>query len=210
MYLGLIVPAYGYAYFAPSIIQGLGHTSIRTQLLSVPPWACAFVMSMLVAIASDFFRHRFVFGLLPIAIAMAGFITLLVVHNHTKTQYAALFLAVMGAYSAMPILVCWFNTNLGGHQRRAVGTAWQVGFGNIGGIIAVYAFVAKDAPRYTKGYSICLAFICVSLIANCVYLFAVVHENHRRDAGQAKADATFTQDEKAHMGDLNPDYRYLL
>ena len=54
-----------------------------------------------------------------------------------------------------PIVVCWFNMNLGGHHRRSVGSAWQVGFGNIGGIIAVFAFVAADAPLYVKGYSIC-------------------------------------------------------
>lgn len=118
------------AYFAPSIIQGLGHSTIRTQLLSVPPWACAFALAMTTAIASDHFRHRFVFVLIPTAVALTGFLILLTVHDNTKLQYAALFLSAMGTYSAMPIIVCWFNTNLGGHHRRAVGTAWQVGFGN--------------------------------------------------------------------------------
>jgi hypothetical protein len=32
MYFGLIVPAYGYAYFSPSIIQGYGYSPIQTQL----------------------------------------------------------------------------------------------------------------------------------------------------------------------------------
>ena len=32
----------------------------------------------------------------------------------------------MGTYTAMPIVVCWFNMNLGGHHRRSVGSAWQV------------------------------------------------------------------------------------
>lgn len=34
MYFGLIVPAYGYAYFAPSIIKSYGYSPIRTQLFS--------------------------------------------------------------------------------------------------------------------------------------------------------------------------------
>lgn len=45
MYFGLIVPAYGYAYFAPSIIQAYGYSPIETQLHSVPPWAVAFGFS---------------------------------------------------------------------------------------------------------------------------------------------------------------------
>ncbi|OBZ68954.1 hypothetical protein A0H81_11047 [Grifola frondosa] len=208
MYFGLIVPAYGYAYFAPTIIQGLGHTSIRTQLLSVPPWACAFALAMITATASDYFKHRFTFVMIPIAVALTGFIILLVEHHNTKLQYAALFLAAMGTYSAMPIVVCWFNTNLGGHHRRAVGTAWQVGFGNIGGIIAVFAFLAKDAPKYIPGYSICIAFICLSVLANVVYFLGVTFENRTRDRLQASDASVLSEDEKKRMGDLNPDYRY--
>ena len=45
--------------------------------------------------------------------------------------------------------------NLGGHHRRSIGTGWQVGFGNIGGIIAVYAFQTRDAPRY----KVCLQYL---------------------------------------------------
>ncbi|KAH9901491.1 MFS general substrate transporter [Cubamyces lactineus] len=209
MYFGLIVPAYSYAYFAPSIIQSLGNGMIRTQLLSVPPWACAFALAMITATLSDWLRLRFVFVLIPIAISLAGFVILLVVHDNTHLQYAALFLAAMGTYSAMPIIVCWFNTNLGGHHRRAVGTAFQVGFGNIGGIIAVFAFLAKDAPKYTPGYSICIAFIAVSVLANTVYFLGVSWENRRRDALQAQgAYDGLSHDEKKRMGDLNPDYRY--
>ena len=136
------------AYFSPAIIQGLGHSSIQTQLLSVPPWACAFALAMSIAILSDLVGHRFVFTLIPSAIAIVGFAILFVVHNNVHLQYAALFLAAAGTYASMPVIVCWFSTNcmslaffcgccidiwffaVGGHSRRAVGTGWQVGFGN--------------------------------------------------------------------------------
>lgn len=127
MYFGLIVPAYGYAYFAPTIIQGYGFDPIQTQLRSVPPWASAFAFSMLVAYLSDRVRHRFIFTVAPVCIAIAGFAILLNVHHNVDTMYAALFLICMGTYSAMPVIVCWFNMNLGGHHRRAIGTAWQIG-----------------------------------------------------------------------------------
>ena len=126
MYFGLIVPAYGYAYFAPGIILGYGYSPIEAQLHSVPPWAVAFGFCMIIATLSDATRHRFGYAIFCICIAIAGFGILISVHNNLDVQYAALFMVTMGTYSAMPVIVCWYNMNLGGHHRRAVGTAWQV------------------------------------------------------------------------------------
>lgn len=54
-------------------------------------------------------------------IAMDGLGTLLNAHDHHSVQYGSLFLVASGCYSAMPLLVCWFSMNLGGHRRRCVG-----------------------------------------------------------------------------------------
>ncbi|KAF2431931.1 MFS general substrate transporter [Tothia fuscella] len=208
MYFGLIVPAYGYAYFSPGIIQSYGYSRIQTQLHSVPPWAAAFAFSMIIAYASDKARHRFAFAIFPILVSIAGFAILLSVHNNHHVQYAALFLVTMGTYSAMPVVVCWFNMNLGGHHRRSVGTAWQVGFGNIGGIIAVFAFLAKDAPKYVTGYAICIAFCCLSAVSCLGYLVACTVQNRNRD--RAVRDTSLTEYEKTELGDMSPEYRYQL
>ena len=98
--------------------------------------------------------------------------------------------------------------NLGGHHRRSVGTAWQVGFGNIGGIIATYAFLMKDAPRYKPGYSICIAFICLSGASCIAYFISTFVQNRNRD--RAGTDLGLTEYEKTEKGDMSPDYRYLL
>ncbi|KAF2210062.1 hypothetical protein CERZMDRAFT_45864 [Cercospora zeae-maydis SCOH1-5] len=208
MYFGLVVPAYGYAYFAPGIIHSYGYDPIQTQLHSVPPWAAAFGYAMLVAVLSDATKHRFGFAVFSICISIAGFSILISVHDNNTVQYAALFLVTMGTYSAMPVIVCWFNMNLGGHHRRSVGSAWQVGFGNIGGIIAVFAFLKKDAPKYVPGYSICIAFTILSIMSCIIYGFACWSQNRQRD--KSVTDVGLTEHEKTELGDLNPTYRYLL
>lgn len=204
----MIVPAYGYAYFAPQIIQSYGYSSIQTQLHSVPPWAAAFAFAMLMATLSDWARHRMAFAIFSICVAITGFAILIRVHNYTNLQYGALFLVTCGAYTAMPIIVCWFNMNLGGHHRRAVGSAWQVGFGNIGGIIAVWAFLKKDAPKYIPGYSICIAFVCLSALSCTIYFFLCLWENRKRS--KSVVDVGLTDYEKTELGDLSPEYRYQL
>ncbi|TCD62575.1 hypothetical protein EIP91_006725 [Steccherinum ochraceum] len=210
MYFGLNVPAYGYAYFSPTIIQQLGHSSIQSQLLSVPPWACTWVLAVSLAYFSDRIRHRFLFALVPLLIAIAGFVTLLRRDlQNTKVGYAALFLAVAGTVGALPVVLCWFTTNLAGHRRRAIAIGWQTTFGNIGGIIAAYAFLAKDAPRYTTGYALCIAFLCIAITSCTLYLLACIAENRKRDKHPSLGDS-LSAEEKQLMGDLNPEYRYFL
>ena len=208
MYFGLIVPAYSYAYFSPSIIRTFGYTPIQTQLHSVPPWAAAFGWSMLMATFSDWSRHRFAFIVFGICIAISAFAILITVQDNTDVQYAALFLVAMGCYSTMPFMVCWFNMNIGSHARRSVASAWQVGFGNIGGIIAVFSFFDSDAPGYKTGYSICIAFTILAMVATVLYGVSCISTNRKRD--KMPTDLNLTDQQKEELGDNNPEYRFLL
>ncbi|KAF3937881.1 Sialin [Dactylella cylindrospora] len=212
MYFGLIVPAYGYAYFSPQIVRNLGYSPIETQLRSVPPWACAFGLAMITATASDFIRHRFLFALIPICISLTGFCILFNIHGlkHIMTQYSALFLCAMGTYSAMPIIVCWFACNLGSHARRAVGTGWQVGFGNIGGIIAAFAFLAKEAPAYPTGYKLCISFIVLSAVSCTIYFIGITRENRLRNQGKHELSGLSKEElSSMELGDKHPVFRYM-
>lgn len=101
----------------------------------------------------------------------------------------------------------WGKSNMSHHiQTCRVNTFSQ--FGNIGGIIAVFAFLARDAPKYVTGYSICIAFTVLSIIACIIYGVACWSENRQRD--RAAVDVGLTEYEKTELGDKNPEYRYLL
>ena len=101
----------GYAFFSPTIIRSLGHSPIKTQLYSVPPWVVSFGTSMIIATFSDWLKMRYIFVMIPLAMTLTGYAILVSVHHDVSTMYAALFLAVAGNYSAMPVILCWFNTN---------------------------------------------------------------------------------------------------
>jgi len=206
-YLSLVVPAYAYAFFAPSIIQGFGYSALQSQLHSVPPWAAAFGWSMLLATVSDFSKHRFSWIIISCVASISGFAVLLTTLP-SYVKYGALFLVTSGTYGAMPVIVCWFNMNLGGHHRRSVGSAWQVGFGNVGGIIATYIFLAKDAPRYKPGYGTCIGFVALAMVSSCIYGLGCLIANRNRDRMPRRVD--LSEREKTELGDLSPDYRYML
>jgi hypothetical protein len=66
---------------------------------------------MVIATFSDLAKHRFLFVLIPLFVALSGFLVLLGTKGDYHVKYGALFLAVSGVYSTMPVIVCWFNSN---------------------------------------------------------------------------------------------------
>lgn len=209
LYFFLIIPAYSYAYFAAAIVKSLGYSSIQTQFHSVPPWVAAFGFSMILAVLSDRVRHRFLFVVFSCLVAIAGFIMLLANKTNHNVRYAGLFLTASGLYTAMPILVCWTNMNFAGHHRRAVGTGWQIGFGNIGGIIATFLFLTKDSPYYVKGLAVGLGSTALCIVFTCVYAYGMFLENKAKRQGKQDARwEAMTDDQRRVAGDLRPSFVY--
>jgi len=72
----------------------------------------------------------------------------------------------------------------------------------------VFAFLMKDKPKYIPGFSICIAFTILSIVACIIYGIACFAENKQKD--RAGVDPHLTEEQKTEMGDKSPEYRYLL
>ncbi|KAL4805649.1 major facilitator superfamily domain-containing protein [Aspergillus unguis] len=209
MLFGQVVSGYGYAYFAPTIIHSYGYGAAQTQLYSVAPWAAAYFCCLLIACLSDYFQNRYAFTIICTSISVTGYSILLSVHDttHHHLQYGALFLVTCGCFSASPIFLCWFGMNLGGHTRRSVGTAFQVGFSTLGGIVATYSFLEEDAPLYRNGEIIGLSFACFSAVMATLYLVGLWYQNGQREKMLGQG-AQVTAEEEEKLGDMACTYRY--
>lgn len=150
---------------------------METQLHTVPPPAAALALCLLLAYLSDRLRIRFPFIILGLLLTIAGFAILLTTHHGFHVRYLGICLVAMGAFSTGPIVICWYVMNLSGHVQRSIGTAWMISFGNTGGIVATFCFLAKDAPFYHLGYSICMGVVCVGVLAAVLYAGLVILEN---------------------------------
>ncbi|KAI1329851.1 MFS general substrate transporter [Xylariaceae sp. FL0255] len=162
MFLTSAVPEYSLVYFLPTIIQGLGYSTIETQLHSVPPYAAALVYGLVTAWLSDKLRVRSPFVFLGLGLLVAGLVMLYTAHGSTSSssisiEYAGLVLVCVGTLGTGGIAFCWYIMNLRGHVERSIGTAWVICIANIGAIIALFSFQKADAPYYRVGYSICLS-----------------------------------------------------
>lgn len=146
-------PIYSFSLFSPTIIKGMGYTANSAQLMSVPPYVCACVVTVAASYFADKVKQRGVFLLGFQVVAIAGF-ALLAGTTNTKAQYGGLVLAAVGIYPGVPLSMAWNSGNIGGPMKRSVGIAMQVMGGNCGGIVASYVYLTKDGPRYIKGHSI--------------------------------------------------------
>ncbi len=107
---------------------------------------------------------------------------------------------------AQPVCLAWLQNQLGGHYKRSVGSAFQIGFGNIGGIVASNIFIAKQAPRYPVGFGVAMAFLGVTMISASAMYAGLKWENRKRDAG--KRDHRLQEDDVDNMGDDHPSFRF--
>lgn len=180
-YFVSVVPTYAYSFFAPSIIYSYTTGAVHTQLISVPPWACGFTAALILAALSDHLKHRSSFAIAPMCLAVAGYAVLLHVHGEEQasTQYAMIFLIVLGMWTALPIIICWTTMNVTQPADRAIAMGWIIGFGNIGGMPAAYLF-QEDQDGYSQGFAISLGMVLVSMAFGLLYTGVCWLENRRR------------------------------
>jgi sugar phosphate permease len=77
----LLGALYAFSLFLPSIIKELGFSSVKAQLLSVPPYAAAAISTILVGWAADKTNQRGIWNILCGVIGSIGFIMLLVAES---------------------------------------------------------------------------------------------------------------------------------
>ena len=175
--LPLLTLPLGFSYFAPTIIKTLGYSTVQTQLHTVPPVAAALVLALIIAYLSDRTRLRAPYIAFGILLTVVGLAILISIQDSFSAKYLGLHLIAMGALACGPIVVCWFVMNLHGHVTRSIGTAWLISFGNTGGIVATFSFLQADAPKYIKGYTVCLVITVVGALAAIGYGLLVWKEN---------------------------------
>ena len=130
----IVIPLYSIALFTPTIIHDLGYTAARAQLMSVPPFVCGCITTIVIGIYSDKMNLRGPFVVLGAAIAMIGYI---VAYTTSKPGpgYAAAIIAASGVLPTTAVILAWAGGNAGGDMKRGVVLAMVTGIGNLGGYV---------------------------------------------------------------------------
>lgn len=213
--IGIFTPLYSISLFLPTIVKNMGYTAEKSQLMSVPPYVAACVMTIAIGYLADRHKQRGIYMIGGCLIAIVGFVMLISTHK-PHVQYAGTFFAACGIYPNVPMGVAWNGNNIGGSTKRAVGIAMHVGFGNLGGVLAAFSYRATDAPRYFSGHGLLIG---TTTMSACLCLFMTLYlrrENARRDMLMAEKDLTldsYTEEMKEaerERGDNATFFRYTI
>ncbi|EQK98930.1 MFS transporter [Ophiocordyceps sinensis CO18] len=213
IYMGPLMPLYAFSIFLPSIIQAMSFTDstqvIRNQLLSVPPYAVAAVVTVVVGFWSDRAQRRGVFNVACPAVAMTGFV-MLMASTKPGVQYFGTFLGACGIYPSISLTIAWIANNVEGVYKRGIVLGFVIGWGNLNGIVS--SNIYRDPPRYFVGHGTVLAYLFVCMFGGSLLMcwMLSLENKKRRDGARDHWIEGKTAAEINALGDKRPDFIYTL
>ncbi|TAQ90331.1 hypothetical protein B7494_g1359 [Chlorociboria aeruginascens] len=209
IYMGADMPLYAFSLFLPTIISQMGYKTTQAQLMTVPPYACAAVLTIAVGLIADRTRQRGLCNIIVSLLGVIGFAMELGSHSpHVK--YAGTFLGALGIYPSIANTISWVSNNTEGVYKRGIVLGFVIGWGNINGIVSSNIFFA--APEYTVGHATIMAYMIVFLFGGSIlYTILLRRENAARLA--RKRDHWVegkNEEETEKLGDKRPDFLYTI
>ncbi|KAL1878101.1 hypothetical protein VTK73DRAFT_8062 [Phialemonium thermophilum] len=177
IYFGISAPFSSLSLFTPSITAGLGFENLKAQLMTVPPYAAAYVVTLLVAWSGDHHNLRALHSAVFSAIGAAGFIASATLPADAYAhRYGCLIVATCGAFSCIPPLLGWLSSNLESTAAIGLAIALNVSMGAPGQIVGVWIYKADEAKKgYPTGHwtnAGLLLMVCVSCtLMHCYYVW---------------------------------------
>ncbi|KAK4239413.1 major facilitator superfamily domain-containing protein [Achaetomium macrosporum] len=209
IYMGCDMPLYAFSLFLPTIINNLGwNTSVvRSQLMSVPPYAAAAILTVIIGFVADRTRARGLCNICVSLLGVAGFAMLLATDN-AAVQYAGTFLAALGIYPCISNTITWVANNVEGVYKRGVVLGFVIGWGNLNGIVSSNVYF--NGPRFPEGHGVIMAYLAVFLFGGSVLMsFLLRRENAKRRRGERDHWVQgLSEKEIEKLGDMRPDFMY--
>ena len=200
------LPLYTLSLFLPTIIKELGYTAAQAQLLTVPPYAVATLLTITAAVASEKFKIRAPFIMGGSSLAAVGYIILLS-SKKPGVGYFGTILAAAGIYPATAIVLSWPANNVSGQTKRATANAMQISIGNLGAVLGTQLYRSTDGPRFFLGHGFALGYLCSNVLVVGTLWMTLKKENSKRDKGE-RDDRLVGVDEDEWLGDEDPRWRF--
>ncbi|KAG8698531.1 hypothetical protein FRC08_005866 [Ceratobasidium sp. 394] len=199
----------GISLFMPTLLKGMGYSTIQSQLHTVPPYLVASVFSIAIAYMSFRTGRRGVWLLLIVPLVITG-LAILVGTSNANAKYAGIFLIAMGVFPQGPMLLTWATNNSAPNTVRAVSSAMVVAVGTIGPIVTSWIYLPSDAPRYHIANSVQIAAQSVFFMLVVTLVLHNMRENRRRARGERDYRLNADEITVARLGSLHPSFRLVL
>jgi hypothetical protein len=193
----------------------MGYTSTRAQLLTAPPYTCGAIAAVLSAYFADRVTWRMPFIVASQSILVVAYSVLFVfaprIASNVPLCYTMVFLACIGVYPILPGCNAWTINNLAGAEKRAMGIAFMICIGNLGGLPGSFIFLSGESPRYPTGFGTSLGFAAAGIAAALTLEFCYRAHNKRWEGVTVEeVRGKYGDEELDRLGNKSPLFKYAL
>ncbi|KAI5251619.1 MFS general substrate transporter [Aureobasidium subglaciale] len=152
----VIVGSSTLSYFYPTLVQGLGYTSVKAQYMVVPIYAVSFVAVVCSGIIMDRYHQYRGFAIAGwLSLSTICAIVVCVVYNFTARYVLLIFLA-SGLWASNALGLSYASSTFCDMEQETKGVALALvnALGNLASIYGAYLFPHVDAPKYLKGFGV--------------------------------------------------------
>jgi len=162
------IALFGFGTFLPTLLKGMGYTSLEANYLSIPVYILASISTAATTFVSDKLSRRALCLIHSPLLGICGY-AIVVGTGNKAAGFFAMFLAGAGIYPFNTVLVTWVSNNTYPDTKRSVVIALLISLANSSGMASSQIYPSYDGPRYVMGNAISLggevvALCCVGLI----------------------------------------------
>jgi len=188
MYFSCNVSFSSLPVFLPTILTGMGFSSINAQGLTAPPYFLSFLICIISTYIADRTRQR---GLMIIGLSLIGCIgyIILATVEATGPRYFAVFLAAAGIFPCIANILPWVLNNQGTDTKRGTGIAILQMVGQCGPILGTRLYPISDGKYYVKGMSVCAGFMFLNAVLALTLRQYLARQNKKAEELEAAVRA---------------------
>ncbi|KAI0236264.1 hypothetical protein L0F63_003848 [Massospora cicadina] len=197
LYLGLQCPMYSLSLLMPTIINNMGVNKVTTMLLTSPPCALAFVITIINAWHSDRTLNQGFHIMATCTLAIFGF-TIMILATPLSLRYAAIMVIMVGTVASFPPTLSWLPTPV-----------FIIAISNLGGFFSGWMYRSIKGPRYIASHLINIGMLSVSILCAITLRFILKSENLCLDSQEVStSELDLPKGEMLAAISINPNLKF--
>ncbi|CAG9996346.1 unnamed protein product, partial [Clonostachys byssicola] len=190
----------GFGVFLPTIIQGLGYTSLQVQYMTIPVYTVGAFCLVTNCYLSDRWQRRAPFLVVCCFPVMVGYLICVGTPN-SQAGYAGMFILVLGLYSISTLVVAWVGTNMSPDGKRAIAMPFAYSIANLSALVSGQLYPSYQGPRYIQGNAISagLTVVAAGLYFSCWMLLRYRNSKKAKIIAEGGTTNGYTDDRGIHF-----------
>ncbi|ETS84669.1 hypothetical protein PFICI_02694 [Pestalotiopsis fici W106-1] len=160
------------SYFYPTLVAGLGYSTVVAQYMTIPIYVAAFIVTIIVVFFMDKYpKWRGLVLACAMGVAcLCSIITCVVYDFHAR--YALLVIMASGLWASNGLSLAYASSTFStmSAEVRGISLAFVNAMGNLAQIYGSYLFPSVDSPKYLMGFGV-ISGLCFTGVASYLALF---------------------------------------